>query len=59
MELRLEQSEQIREETVQSSFRLSANCLCVEHPLDQCSLSSDQVSAVLEAHAQWEVGAQN
>ncbi|KAK9962690.1 hypothetical protein ABG768_008044 [Culter alburnus] len=55
----LEQSEQIREETVQSSFRLSANCQCVGYPLDQCSLSSDQVSAVLEAHAQWEVGARN
>ncbi|KAL1255089.1 hypothetical protein QQF64_013150 [Cirrhinus molitorella] len=54
----LGQSELIKEETVQDSFRLSANNQYAEHPIEQCSLSSDQVSAVFEAHTKWEMGAE-
>ncbi|KAI2666765.1 Retrovirus-related Pol polyprotein [Labeo rohita] len=51
-------SELIKEETVQDSFRLSANNQYAEHPLEQCSLSSDQVSTVFEAQTKWEMGAE-
>uniref|UniRef100_A0A8C2FH10 Gypsy retrotransposon integrase-like protein 1 n=1 Tax=Cyprinus carpio TaxID=7962 RepID=A0A8C2FH10_CYPCA len=56
--LLLEQSEQIRKGTVQDSFRLSANSQSIGHSSEQCSLSSDQVSAIFEAHAKWDVGAE-
>ncbi len=54
----LGQSELLHEETVQDSFRLSANSQYAGHPLEQYSLSSDQVSAVFEAHTKWEMGAE-
>ncbi len=54
----LGQSELLHEVTVQDSFRLSANSQYAGHPLEQYSLSSDQVSAVFEAHTKWEMGAE-
>lgn len=54
----LRQSEMIQEEKVQDSFRLSANSQCFGHPTEQCSLSSDQVSAVFESHTNWDKGAE-
>lgn len=57
----LNEAEKVKEDTVQDAFRLSANICTVEHlacrPLEHCSLTCTEVSAVLDVHTQWETGA--
>jgi len=56
----LEEAEQVHDNTIQEVFRLSANTCNVEHCpsafSESCSLTSVEVSAILDVHTEWEVG---
>lgn len=57
----LEESQQVKEISVQDAFRLSANhqsveCLAPAESLGCCSLTNDEVSAVFAGHAEWDQG---
>lgn len=56
----LKEAEQVRENSIQDIFRLSANNCNVEHcpcaGSESSSLTNVEVSAILDIHTEWEVG---
>lgn len=50
----LDEAQQIKENTVQEVFRLSANQQSTG--LERHSLNNDEVKAILEGHVEWEMG---
>ncbi|KAK3505903.1 hypothetical protein QTP70_003695, partial [Hemibagrus guttatus] len=56
----LGEAEQVREDAIQNTFRVSANTCNIEHlpckTLEHCSLTCAEVSAILDVHTQWDVG---
>lgn len=59
----MEEAEQFRRDTVQDALRISASVQSTKHLLNeppcQCLFTSAKVSAVLESHKDWEIGAEN
>ncbi|KAK3542754.1 hypothetical protein QTP70_001878, partial [Hemibagrus guttatus] len=56
----LGEAEQVREDAIQNTFRVSANTCNIEHlpckTLEHCSLTCAEVSAILDVHTQWDIG---